>query len=133
MLLSFTTLCGIMTTNCGRAGIVNPVLESIVGNKSACQVLLFIQNYSEGHASRIAKTFDVSVMGIQRQLKRFEDNGVVVSRMVGNSRIYSFNDRNPTVKNLKEFLMKELENLPKKYTQKYFRQRQRPRRADKPL
>ena len=112
---------------------VNPVLESIFGSASSTNVLLFLQNYGEGHASRMSKTFDVSVMGVQRQLRRFEENGILVSRMVGRSRVFTFNDRNPTVKNLREFLSLELELLPKSTTRKYFRERQRPRRSGKPL
>lgn len=113
--------------------MINPVLESMLGNRSAALVLLFIANYGEGHASRISKTFDVAVMGIQRQLKRLEENGVLVSRMVGSSRIFSFNERSPTVKDFRKFLECELERLPKEAKTKYFRQRQRPRRSGKPL
>lgn len=112
---------------------MNPVLESVLGSGSATYVLLFLQNYEEGHASRIARTFDVSVMGIQRQLKRYEDNGVLISRMVGRSRVFSFNERNPSVRNLRSFLSVELELLPKATVRKYFRERQRPRRAGKTL
>lgn len=112
---------------------MNPVLECVLGNTSATYVLLFLQNYSEGHASRISKTFDVSVMGIQRQLRRYEDNGILVSRLVGRSRVFTFNDRNPTVKNLREFLAVELDLLPASTIKKYFRQRQRPRRSGKLL
>lgn len=112
---------------------MNPVLEAVFGNKSAMLVLLFLENYGEGHASRMAKTYDVAVMGIQRQLKRFEEEGVLVSRMVGSSRIFTFNERNPTVQNLRMFLSLELAQLPKKYTSAYFRQRQRPRRTGKRL
>ena len=96
-------------------------------------VLLFLQNYDGGHASRIARTFGVSVMGIQRQLKRLEDNGVLVSRSIGSSRVFTFNDRIPTVKHLRAFLQSELDDLPDEFTTEYFRQRQRPRRSDKPL
>jgi len=112
---------------------MNPVLESILGGRSTTLVLLFLENYGEGHASRIAKTFDVSVMGIQRQLKRLEENGVLESRMVGSSRMFTFNQRNPTVRNLRRLLEGELEHLPKDITRTYFRQRQRPRRSGKPL
>ena len=112
---------------------MNPVLECIFGGRSTTLVLLFLENYGEGHASRVSKTFDVSVMGIQRQLKRLEENGVLESRMVGNSRMFTFNDRNPTVKSLRSLLKNELELMPSKTTQQYFRQRQRPRRSGKPL
>jgi len=127
-------MCGIYYANCGRLEmLMNPVLESVLGSRSATLVLLFLENYGEGHASRISKTFDVSVMGVQRQLKRLEESGVLVSRMVGSSRIFCFNERNPTVKNLRKFLDSELEILPTETNIKYFRQRQRPRRAGKPL
>lgn len=133
-MLAYTTVGGNITTKCGRLfSVMNPVLESVLGSTSATYVLLFLQNYGEGHASLISKTFDVSVMGIQRQLRRFEDNGILVSRMVGRSRVFTFNDRIPTVKNLRMFLAAELELLPKNATKKYFRQRQRPRRSGKPL
>lgn len=112
---------------------INPVRESVLGSRSATIVLLFLENYGEDHASRIAKTFDVSVMGIQRQLERLEESGVLVSRMVGSSRIFNFNVRNPTVKNLRCFLDSELETLPAAEKKKYFRQRRRPCRSGKLL
>ena len=95
--------------------------------------LLFLQNYGEGHASRIAKTFDVSVMGIQRQLNRLEANGVLASRSVGRTRVFTFNHRSPTVRHLQAFLEAELELLPTEIVGRHFRQRQRPRRVGKPL
>lgn len=110
---------------------MTPQLDAIFGNRSAAQTLLFLQNYGEGHARRIAATFDVSHMAIQRQLKRLEAEGLLVSRMVGNSRIFSWNPRSATVKDLRIFLEAELGRLPREITSEYFRQRQRPRRSGK--
>lgn len=107
------------------------VLEAILGSPSAVQVLLFLEAYGSGYASRIASTHDVSVMGIQRQLRRLESEGVLVSRTVGRTRVFEFNTRNPTVRNLREFLAAELELLPESELKKYYRQRQRPRRTGK--
>jgi DNA-binding transcriptional ArsR family regulator len=112
---------------------VSPVLESLFGSRSAAWVLLFLQNYGEAHARRIASAFDVSHSAIQRQLRQFEDEGVLVSRMVGRSRIFTWNPRNPTVRNLREFLEAELGLLPDDVTRRYFRERQRPRRTGKAL
>ena len=112
---------------------MNSVLEAVFGSRSAMLVLLFLENYEEGHASRMATTYDVAVMGMQRQLKRFEEEGVLSSRMVGRTRVFSFNQRNPTVNNLRQFLASELALISKEYTSKYYRQRQRPRRAGKPI
>jgi len=110
---------------------MSPVLEAILGSRSAAQALLFLQAYGEGHASRIAKTYDVPLMAIQRQLGRLEREGVLVSRMVGNARVFEFNMRNPTVRNLREFLDAELDLLPEEELKRYYRQRQRPRRGGK--
>lgn len=112
---------------------MTPQLDAIFGNRSASQTLLFLQNYSEGHARRIAMTFGVSHMAIQRQLKRLEAGGILVSRMVGNSRIFSWNPRSATVKDLQILLEAELSRLPPDITKEYFRQRQRPRRSGKEL
>jgi hypothetical protein len=111
---------------------MQPVLEAVFGNRSAVQVLLFLEAYGSGYANRIATTYDVPVQAIQRQLRRFENNGVLLSRTVGKTRVFEFNMRNPTVRNLREFLRAELELLPEEDVRRYFRQRQRPRRTGKP-
>ena len=111
---------------------MSPLLTAVFGNRSAAQVLLFLEAYGSGHASRIAATFDVSVTAIQRQLLRLESEGVLVSRTVGRTRVFEFNMRFPTVRNLRSFLAEELSLLPEADVKRYFRQRQRPRRSGKP-
>ena len=112
---------------------MTPVLESILGSRSAVQVLLFLEAYGSGHGLRIAQTYSVPVSSIQRQLLRLEANGVLVSRTVGRTRVFEFNTRNPTVRNLRTFLAAELELLPDAEVKAYYRQRQRPRRTGKRL
>ncbi len=112
---------------------MKPALNALFGSRSAAQTLLFLQNYGEGHARRIAATFDVPHMAIQRQLRRLEAEGLLVSRIVGNTRVFTWNPRSTTVTELRKFLEAELESLPDDVTQQYFRQRQRPRRAGKAL
>lgn len=128
------THCGNMDTICSHGiNAMSPALEALFGSRSAAQALLFLQNYGEGHARRIAATFGVSHMAIQRQLRRLEAEGLLVSRMVGKARVFTWNPRNATVKDLRRFLEAELERLPEEVTQEYFRQRQRPRRTGKVL
>jgi hypothetical protein len=67
---------------------MNPVLEALFGNRTAACVMLFLQCYGEGHAQRIAKTFDFGLNMTQRQLKRLEEHGVLVSRRLGNMRLF---------------------------------------------
>lgn len=110
---------------------MTPVLETIFGSRSAAQVLLFLQAYGSGHALRIATTYSVSVSPIQRQLQRLERDGVLLSRTVGRTRLFEFDTRNPTVRNLRDFLEAELALIPEEEVKAYYRQRQRPRRSGK--
>jgi predicted transcriptional regulator len=113
--------------------MMTPVLDAIFGNRSAAQALLFIEAYGSGHALRIADTYEVPVSSIQRQLRRLESDGVLVSRTVGRTRLFEFNMRNPTVRNLRAFLVQELELMPEAELKAFYRQRQRPRRTGKRL
>jgi hypothetical protein len=112
---------------------MTPVLEGILGSRSAAQVLLFIEAYGSGHGLRIADTYGVPVSSIQRQLRRLEAAGVLLSRTVGKTRLFEFNTRNPTVRSLRAFLSQELELMPEAEVKAYYRQRQRPRRTGKRL
>ncbi len=109
-------------------------LETLFGGRAATRVLLFIENYSEGYASQIARTFEMPVSEVQKQLAKFEAVGILVSRMVGTSRMYTWNPRDPALYGLKQLLQNTLNyGIPKERLNKYFRQRRRPRRKGKPL
>lgn len=109
-------------------------LEALFGGKAATRVLLFIENYGDGYARRIARTFDMPVSEIQKQLGKFEVAGILVSRNVGTSRLYTWNPRDPALNGLRALLRDTLESgIPESTIKKYFRQRQRPRRKGKPL
>ena len=112
---------------------MTPALEALFGNRTAAGVLLFIANYGGGHANRIAKTYEISVNMVQKQLQRLEAGGILISRMIGRTRVFEFNPRNPTAGRVREFLITELDALPTSITAAYFRERQRPRRSGKPL
>ena len=110
-----------------------PILEAIFGNKTAANVLLFIENYESGYASRIADTYGIPLSAVQDQLRKLESAGVLVSRTVGRTRVFEFNPRDPSVRNLRRFLAEELKLIPESLVKKYFRERQRPRRSGKPI
>lgn len=110
---------------------MTPVLEAVFGSRSAAQTLLFLEAYGSGHALRIADTYGVPVSSIQRQLRRLESAGILISRTVGRTRLFEFNMRNPTVRDLRAFLESELDLMPEAETKAYYRQRQRPRRTAK--
>jgi DNA-binding transcriptional ArsR family regulator len=109
-------------------------LEALFGGQAAAKVLLFIENYEEGYASSIARTFEMPVSEVQKQLKKFEEAGILVSRMVGTSRMYTWNPRDPALDGLRRLLKSTLDyGIPDARLKNYFRQRRRPRRKGKPL
>ena len=56
------------------------MLEGIFGNASAEKVLLYLEQYEEGYATAIARTFDdLSLNMAQRQLERFSHTCFQVS------------------------------------------------------
>jgi predicted transcriptional regulator len=81
------------------------MLEGLFGNKSAVKVMLAIFLYEEMHASAIAQLNNTAVDPIKKQLERFEESGFLISRNVGRSRLYKFNDSNPLINPLKQMLM----------------------------
>jgi len=109
------------------------MLEALFGNITVEKILFFLNTYGEGYPLRMAKTFDVPVNRIQQQLKRLEEGSIVVSRLAGRVRLYTFNPRYPFLNELRAFISKAFEFLPEDQKEKYYRQRTRPRRAGKPL
>jgi DNA-binding transcriptional ArsR family regulator len=109
------------------------VLEGIFGNASAEKVLLYLEQFEEGYATAIARTFeDLSLNMAQRQLDRFERAGALVSTLKGRTRLYTWNPRYPFRSELRALLAEALERLPAEERKRYFAERRRPRRAGKP-
>jgi predicted transcriptional regulator len=87
------------------------MLESLLGNATIEKVLLDLQNYNEGHASEIAFTFSISLSVVQKQLKRLEDGGIIVSQLKGRTRLYLWNPRYPFRLELQSLLKKSFEYI----------------------
>lgn len=109
------------------------MIEALFGNRTAEKVLLYIANYGEGYISGIAETFGIPKSQVRKQLLRLEEGGILVARDKGNLRIFTFNPRSLYKKELEALLKKILSLLSQEETEKYYRQRQRPRRTGKPL
>lgn len=77
--------------------------------------------------------FDIPVNGIQQQMDRLENGGVLVSSLVGKTRLYQFNPRYPFLKELKSLIQKAMDFLSENELNKYYRKRTRPRKKGKPL
>ena len=109
------------------------MLEGIFGNKTAEKVLLHIFHYGESHASAIARDFKTSLNPIIQQLGRFELAGVLVSKELGRTRVYSFNPKSPLSKPIMALIEIAYESIPLSERQVIFETRRRPRRKGKPV
>lgn len=107
--------------------------QALFGNNVAEKCLLYIANYGEGYINGIAKTFKIAPSQVQKQLVRLEEGGILVSRKLGNSRMFSFNPRLAFKKELEALLERQLSLASKDDTQKFYRKRTRPRRTGKEL
>jgi DNA-binding transcriptional ArsR family regulator len=109
------------------------MLEGLFGNPVIEKIFFTLLVCNESYALGLAKTFDEPVNKFQQQLKRLEEGGIIASRLVGNTRLYTFNPRYPFLKELKTLISKAYEFIPAKEAERYYRRRTRPRRAGKPL
>jgi hypothetical protein len=106
---------------------------NLFGSESAEKVLLFIQNYGRGNSNEIATTFDIRQSMAWKQLLKFEREGVLVSTMVGRTRVFEFNPRYAFKTELGRLLEAGIERMPESQREAWFMQRRRPRRAGKQL
>ena len=109
------------------------MLDALFGSSTAARVLLYLQNYEEGYAREIAATYQVAVTPVQNQLRKLQEAGILASRLMGRTRIYTWNPRYPLLKQLRALLAEALKYSSAKEIKAYYRKRKRTRRAGKPL
>jgi hypothetical protein len=109
------------------------MIESLVGSLNKEKALIFLQSRQEGYAREIARFFDTDLYNMQTQLDKLELGGILVSRPVGRTRLYTFNPRYVLLPELKALLEKTLSFYPKELQTRLLENRRRPRRRGKPL
>jgi predicted transcriptional regulator len=82
------------------------ILRSIFGSESSAGVLSFLAAYRLGYASEIARYIGMDLFAVQKQLEKFEADGLLTSRTEGRTRIYSFNTKYPLVAEVKSLVEK---------------------------
>ena len=109
------------------------MFEGLFSSQDTERVLLFLAARGEGYGKEIADFWQAHVSGIQRQLDRLEVAGILSQKLVGRTRVYSWNKRWPFRAELESLLKKAMAYLPKRDQEALTLQRRRPRRKDKPL
>lgn len=110
------------------------MLDLLLGSKTAQKLFLHLYHYGESYPSAVSKDMKVSLGAVQKQFERFEEAGIVISKLQGRTRVYQFNLKNGAiVKPFKEIVKVIYESIPIKEKQDIFGTRRRPRRAGKPV
>jgi DNA-binding transcriptional ArsR family regulator len=109
------------------------MLKPLLDNTIKEQLLLALLTGKELYARDFTAKFKVHLLSVQNQLKKLERGGVVVSRLEGRTRLYSFNPRYPFLNELKNLLSKALTFMSPQEKEAYYTPRLRPRRAGKRL
>ncbi len=109
------------------------IISALFGSETAEKALLYLENYGSAYPRAVARTFDLAVGQVQKQLEKFEREGVLASRLVGRTRVYEWNPRCFYLAELRGILSKSLKQLPPAIIEKYFKERTRPRKKGKPL
>lgn len=126
-MLTYTEYFGNITEKRGN------MLESLFGNATVEKILFFLLSNKKCYASQLRKVFLLSLSTVQHSLGRLEQGGIIVSQMVGKTRVYQFNPRYPFLRELQLLLEKSYNSLPNNIKEKYFEQhvRTRPRKRGK--
>lgn len=109
------------------------MLEGLFSTINRERVLLYLLAREEAYPREVAKFYATDLRSIQNQFERLEAGSVLVSRMVGNTRLFTFNPRYPFQAELQALLEKALSFYPPDEKQRLIMNRRRPRRTGKPL
>ncbi|WP_299735004.1 winged helix-turn-helix domain-containing protein [uncultured Endozoicomonas sp.] len=108
------------------------VLKGILRAESQEKILIYLMLRSSGYGKGIAEFFGLSQNTVQKQLIRMEDDGVVVSHLIGRLREYRLNPRYAFLTPMKELLKVAMEAYPETVIQSLLMTRNKPRGAGKP-
>ena len=111
------------------------MLESLFGNVVIEKIMFFLLINEKCYALELKKRFESPLYSFQRALARLEKGGVISSYREGKTVVYQFNPQYPFLNELKVFLQKAYDLLPKEIQEKYYEPviGKRPRRQGKPL
>lgn len=109
------------------------MLEKILGSDTAMKIMLHLIHYGEIYPSAVAKDYRISLSAVQKQFERFEEAGVLVSKLVGKTRVYFFNRKSPVTKPFMDLVKVYYESLSLEDKENIFAERRRPRRPGKPV
>ncbi|MBI2340671.1 MAG: winged helix-turn-helix transcriptional regulator [Deltaproteobacteria bacterium] len=80
------------------------MLQTLFGNKTAAQILLYLHRQKHGYAAQIARELEISLNMVQKQLARLAKGYILRSAFGGKNRVYQWNPDYPHHTPLRKFL-----------------------------
>jgi len=108
-------------------------LEALFGNRTAAKLMLYLFHYGEAYATGAARDLGTALSPVQRQLDKFEASGILVSNLLGKTRVYTFNPKFPATRRLRDLIQVFYEAISLEERERLFPARRRPRRRGKPV
>jgi DNA-binding transcriptional ArsR family regulator len=96
--------------------LLAPLFESDKKEK----ILFFLYAHGEGYAREIARAFRFNLNTVQNQLKKLEGSGILISRLRGKVRMFSFDPRYPLKKELEALFKKAMMYLSEEDVKTYY-------------
>ncbi len=109
------------------------MLDKILGSETAMKIMLHLIHYVEIYPSAVSKDYKIALSAVQKQFARFEEAGVLVSKLVGKTRVYKFNMKSKVAKTFHDLVRLYYDGLSPSDKEQIFSERRRPRRAGKPI
>lgn len=102
------------------------MFEVLFGNATVEKILFYILIHGDGYATRMADRFNIALNGIQQQLQRLEDGGILVSEKIGKTRMYRLNLAYPLMPALRVLLRQALMTLEQEELRHYYKKEEEP-------
>ena len=119
-------------TSSGTASGYATALRDLFGGRAAEATLLHLYHYGESYGRAISSDFGISLDSVQRQLEKFENAGILVSKRQGRTLLFSWNPKSGLTQAMKQLVATVYERIPLEKRPEVFPARRRPRRKDKP-
>ncbi|WP_158681748.1 winged helix-turn-helix domain-containing protein [Microbulbifer pacificus] len=109
------------------------ILKGLLRAETQEKALLYLLLRESGYSKEIADFYAIPTNPVQKQLARLEEDGVVISQLIGKVRSYQLNPRYPFLEPLKALLKAAVAAYPVQVRNQLLIQRTRPRQAGKSL
>src|SRR5437868_4872791 len=103
------------------------MLDALFGNRTTEQVSMYLAVNESAYAQQMADALSIPLSVVQKQLRRLEVGGLLASRLVGRTRVFSINPRFAMANELISFLKRAFSLLPDEAQIPFESYRARPR------